>query len=122
MPTRPSATFRTLQVAGTEVARIGLGTNRLASTPRNHAFLREAVEAGLGLIDTAHVYTGGDSERAIGEALSPEPGGLVVATKGGYTGHGDPEALREQILPPLGRLAHHALSASRRPSRSVTSR
>ena len=37
-----------LTVAGREVARIGLGTNRLASTPENHAFLREAVEAGVG--------------------------------------------------------------------------
>ena len=62
-----------MMVAGKEVARIGLGTNRLASTPENHAFLREAVEAGLGMIDTAHVYTGGDSERTIGEALSPRP-------------------------------------------------
>src|SRR3954453_11366820 len=84
-------------IAGTEVARIGLGTNRLTSTPENHAFLREAVEAGVGMIDTAHVYAGGDSERAIGEALSPEPDGLVIATKGGYSGRGSPEALRGQI-------------------------
>jgi pyridoxine 4-dehydrogenase len=86
-----------MMVAGKEVARIGLGTNRLASTPENHAFLREAVEAGLGLIDTAHVYTGGDSERTIGEALSPAPDGLVIATKGGYAGSSSPEALRAQI-------------------------
>src|SRR3954453_2365872 len=84
-------------IAGTEVARIGLGTNRLTSTPENHAFLREAVEAGVGMIDTAHVYAGGDSERAIGEALSPAPDGLVIATKGGYSGRGSPEALRAQI-------------------------
>jgi pyridoxine 4-dehydrogenase len=95
--TQPSAVSRTLTIAGTEVARIGLGTNRLTSTPENRAFLRQAVEAGLGLIDTAHVYAGGDSERAIGEALSPKPGGLVVATKGGYSGSGSPEALRSQI-------------------------
>jgi pyridoxine 4-dehydrogenase len=88
---------RTLTVAGTDVARIGLGTNRLTSTPENHAFLRAAVAAGVGLIDTAHVYTGGDSERAIGEALSPAPDGVVVATKGGYSGSGSPEALRGQI-------------------------
>ena len=84
-------------IAGTEVARIGLGTNRLTSTPENHDFLREAVDAGLGLIDTAHVYTDGDSERAIGAELSPKPDGLVVATKGGYSGSGGPEALRAQI-------------------------
>jgi pyridoxine 4-dehydrogenase len=87
-----------MQLAGKEVARIGLGTNRLTPTPENHAFLREAVEAGLGLIDTAHVYTNGDSERAIGEGLSPKPDGLVIATKGGYgRGEGSPEALRAQI-------------------------
>jgi aryl-alcohol dehydrogenase-like predicted oxidoreductase len=88
---------RTLTIAGTEVARIGLGTNRLTSTPENHAFLREAIEAGLGMIDTAVSYSGGDSERTIGEALSPKPEGLVVATKGGYSGSGDPESLRSQI-------------------------
>jgi aryl-alcohol dehydrogenase-like predicted oxidoreductase len=97
MSSQPSSAQRTLTVAGTEVARIGLGTNRLTSTPENIAFLREAVEAGVGLIDTAHVYTNGESERAIGEALSPKPDGVVIAAKGGYSGSGNPAALREQI-------------------------
>jgi pyridoxine 4-dehydrogenase len=98
MSTPSSAASRTLTVAGKEVARIGLGTNRLASTPENHAFLREAVQAGVGMIDTAHTYTGGDSERAIGEALSPLPDRVLVATKGGYRpGTGSPESLRAQI-------------------------
>jgi pyridoxine 4-dehydrogenase len=109
MATQPSAASRTLRVAGIEVARIGLGTNRLTSTPENHAFLREAVEAGLGMIDTAHVYTGGDSERAIGEALSPKPERVVVATKGGYSGKGSPEALREQIEQSLESLRTDAI-------------
>jgi pyridoxine 4-dehydrogenase len=97
MSIHPSAASQTVTLAGTEVARIGLGTNRLSSTPENHVFLREAVEAGIGLVDTAHVYSGGDSERAIGEALSPALHGLVLATKGGYSGGGSPEALRAQI-------------------------
>ena len=97
MSTQPSVSPRTLTVAGTEVARIGLGTNRLSSTPENQQFLREAGEAGIGMIDTAHVYSGGDSERAIGEALSPKPDGVLIATKGGYRGSGSPEALRAQI-------------------------
>jgi pyridoxine 4-dehydrogenase len=95
--THPSAGTRKLTVAGTEIGRIGLGTNRLTSTPGHHEFLREAVEAGIRMIDTAHVYSGGDSERAIGEALSPKADGLVVATKGGYSGRGSPEELRAQI-------------------------
>jgi hypothetical protein len=100
---------RTITVAGKEVARIGLGTNRLTSTPESHAFLREADEAGLGMIDTAHTYSGGDSERAIGEALSPEPYGLVVATKGGYGGSASPEALRAQIEQSLESLRTEAI-------------
>jgi pyridoxine 4-dehydrogenase len=97
MVAEPRSHSRTITIAGTEVARVGLGTNRLTSSPENQAFLRQAVEAGLGMIDTAHVYTGGDSERAIGQALSPKPGGVVIATKGGYSGSGDPESLRTQI-------------------------
>jgi pyridoxine 4-dehydrogenase len=93
-----------MEVAGKEIARIGLGTNRLTSTPENHTFLHEAVEAGLGMIDTAHVYSGGESERAIGEALSAKPDGVVIATKGGYSGQGSPEALRAQIEQSLASL------------------
>jgi aryl-alcohol dehydrogenase-like predicted oxidoreductase len=96
MSRQPTAS-RTIRVAGVEVARIGLGTNRLRSTPEHHSFLRQAVEAGLELIDTAHGYSSGDSERAIGEALSPKPEGLVVATKGGYSGIASRDELRAQI-------------------------
>jgi aryl-alcohol dehydrogenase-like predicted oxidoreductase len=109
MSSQPSAAQRTLTVAGTEVARIGLGTNRLTSTPENFAFLRQAVEAGVGMIDTAHVYTNGESERAIGEAISPKPDGLVIATKGGYSGSGNPAALREQIEQSLESLGTDAI-------------
>jgi aryl-alcohol dehydrogenase-like predicted oxidoreductase len=85
----------TLPIADVEVARIGLGTNRL--TPKDVGFVREAVEAGLQLIDTAHVYTDGDSERAIGEA-GVAGDGVVIATKGGYgDGHGRPDVLRDEI-------------------------
>jgi pyridoxine 4-dehydrogenase len=97
MAIQRSVASRTLTVAGTEVTRIGLGTNRLRSIPEHHSFLRQAVEAGLELIDTAHGYSSGDSERAIGEALSPKPEGLVVATKGGYSGIASRDELGAQI-------------------------
>jgi pyridoxine 4-dehydrogenase len=78
--------------------RIGLGTNRLTDTPENRELLRRAVEAGVGLIDTAHVYTSGDSERTIGSALSPFSDDVVVATKGGYEpGTGRSDRLRAQL-------------------------
>jgi pyridoxine 4-dehydrogenase len=94
-----------LRLGDTEVARIGLGTNRLTYTPERVAFIREAVAAGVDVIDTAHTYTGGQSEEAIGAALSPVPDGCVVATKGGYArGAGRPEVLRAQIEESLRRL------------------
>jgi pyridoxine 4-dehydrogenase len=76
------------RLAGVEVPRIGLGTNRLTTAPEHVAFVREAVAAGVRHIDTAHVYTGGDSERAIGEALDGAGEDVLVATKGGYGGGG----------------------------------
>jgi pyridoxine 4-dehydrogenase len=92
---------RTLKLGDTEVARIGLGTNRLRNTPENVRFVQEAVAAGVGLIDTAHSYTGGESEATIGAALD----GVVVATKGGFNrGEGRPEVLRAQIEESLRRL------------------
>ena len=86
-----------------EVQRIGLGTNRLRNTPANLAFLREAVAAGIGHIDTAHTYTAGESEETIGAALSPIPEQCVVATKGGWAS-GRPDALRTEIEESLRRL------------------
>lgn len=94
-----------LEIAGARVARIGLGSNRLTDTPENVAFIRDAVAAGVGMIDTAHLYGGGRSEATIGEALSPRPEGCVVATKGGYEpGEGRPEVLRGQVEESLRRL------------------
>src|SRR5688500_7432392 len=88
----------TISLGGTEIPRMGLGTNRLTNTAANLTFVRSAVDAGIGMVDTAHLYTGGESEATIGEALSPRPPGAVVATKGGYApGHGRPEILRAQI-------------------------
>jgi aryl-alcohol dehydrogenase-like predicted oxidoreductase len=89
---------RTLTLAGTEVARIGLGTNRLTRTQEHVEFIREAVAAGVGHVDTAHLYTGGESEQAIGAALASDGQGALVATKGGFRrGEGRPEVLRAQI-------------------------
>jgi aryl-alcohol dehydrogenase-like predicted oxidoreductase len=102
----PSAnTTPTLKFGDIEVARIGLGTNRLTNTREHSAFVKEAVAAGLNHIDTAHSYTGGESEETIGTALSPFGDGVVVATKGGYgAGEGHPEVLRAQIEQSLRRL------------------
>jgi pyridoxine 4-dehydrogenase len=103
-------TATTLSLGETQLARIGLGTNRLTKTPDHVAFIREAVAAGVNLIDTAHLYASGESEETIGEALSPIPEGCIVATKGGYRpGEGRPEVLRSQIEESLRRLRTDAI-------------
>ena len=98
--------MRSVKLGDIEVGRIGLGTNRLTKTPENIAFIKRAVAAGVQMIDTAHSYTGGQSEETIGEALSPIPDGCVVATKGGFSGagRGRPEVLRAEMEESLRRL------------------
>jgi pyridoxine 4-dehydrogenase len=95
-----------MKLGDTDVARVGLGTNRLTKTSDNVEFVRAAVTAGVQMIDTAHSYTGGQSEETIGEALSPVPDGCIVATKGGIggAGHGRPEVLTAEIEQSLHRL------------------
>lgn len=102
--------MNSLHVGDREVMRIGLGTNRLRRTRDNIAFLKEAVAAGVQMIDTAHLYTGGESEETIGEALSPFQE-VVVATKGGFggAGRGRPEVLRAEIEESLRKLRTDAI-------------
>lgn len=85
-------------------SRIGLGTNRLTDTPANRSFLEQAVEAGIDFIDTAHLYTNGESESTIGAALAPFPAGLTVGTKGAYNRGTGPDGLRAQIEQSFERL------------------
>src|SRR6202022_1748760 len=95
-----------LRLGEAEIVRMGLGTNRLSNTPANVAFVKEAVAAGVGMIDTAHSYTNGESEKTIGAALSPHPDRCVIATKGGIggPGRGRPQILRAEIEESLRRL------------------
>jgi aryl-alcohol dehydrogenase-like predicted oxidoreductase len=75
-----------------QVGRIGYGAMRLtgpnlwgeyADRDSGIALLRQAVEAGVTLIDTADLYGPHTNELLIREALQPYPGHLVIATKGG---------------------------------------
>jgi pyridoxine 4-dehydrogenase len=89
----------TVKLGDREITRIGLGTNRLTHTRANVDFIKAAIEAGVQMIDTAHLYTSGDSEKTIGEATSGKPDDCVIATKGGFggAGRGTPEVLRAEI-------------------------
>jgi pyridoxine 4-dehydrogenase len=97
-----------------EVNRLGFGAMRLTGkgiwgepedVDESKRVLKRAVELGVNFIDTADSYGPAVSERLIGEALSPFPEGLVVATKGGVTRQGPdqwlpvgrPEYLAQQV-------------------------
>jgi pyridoxine 4-dehydrogenase len=98
-----------LRLGDTEMVRIGLGTNRLTKTPEHVALVKDAVAAGVSFIDTAHTYTGGQSEDTIGTALSPLPDGCIVGTKGGWNG-AQPNLLRAELEESLRRLRTDSLS------------
>jgi aryl-alcohol dehydrogenase-like predicted oxidoreductase len=92
-----------VRIDGLELTRIGLGTNRLTNAPESQRFLQAAFEAGVNFIDTAHLYTRGESEETIGAAIGASHDGLVIATKGGYR-DGHPDVLRAEFEESLERL------------------
>ena len=74
------------------VGRVGYGAMRLTGPDLlgdypdrdgGIALLREAVQAGVTLIDTADIYGPHSNELLIRDALHPYPEDLVIATKGG---------------------------------------
>lgn len=66
--------MRTLELAGAQVPVIGQGTWRMGEDRRQRsrevAALREGLELGLRLIDTAEMYGEGGAEEVVGEAIA----------------------------------------------------
>ncbi|MDJ0463998.1 aldo/keto reductase [Streptomyces sp. H27-C3] len=104
-----STTFRIGGDLG--VHRLGFGAMRLpteqgAARETSVQVARRAVELGVTLIDTAHLYGGGANEELLAEALHPYADGLTITTKVGVARSADsgewgldgrPEVLREQV-------------------------
>ncbi|MBO8202288.1 aldo/keto reductase [Streptomyces smyrnaeus] len=101
-----------------EVRRLGFGAMHLPTEPgpareTSLAVARRAVELGITLIDTAHLYGGGANEELLAEALHPYPDGLLITTKVGVARSGPsgewkldgrPAVLRDQVEQALRRL------------------
>ncbi len=118
---KPDGT-RELGAAGPRVAPIGLGCMGMswiyAESGRDDAesvrVIREALDSGVGLLDTAALYGDGHNERLVGRAVAGRQDGVVVATKGGLVvddlatksihRDGRPEALRRHVEGSLERL------------------
>jgi aryl-alcohol dehydrogenase-like predicted oxidoreductase len=109
--------YRKLGKTGFEVSEISLGTwqvgGRWGSTFDHNlaeTILREAIDGGINFIDTADVYSGGESEKAVGKIVRQSVKRIYVATKcgrqiqphneKGYT----PAAMRRYVEESLGRL------------------
>jgi aryl-alcohol dehydrogenase-like predicted oxidoreductase len=109
---------RTLGSAGLQVSAIGLGcmgiSQSFGPSPDRATmvdFLRQAVDHGVTLFDTAEVYGPYDNEEVVGEALAPRRDEVVIATKFGFSlDQSDreldsrPEHIREALHGSLRRL------------------
>jgi pyridoxine 4-dehydrogenase len=99
-----SAKAGTINLGAVSLARLGLGTNRIHDNEQGHELLKAAIKMGVNFIDTAYVYAGGESEVAIGNALSPYTEGLVIATKGGNGNGASRKQLESELHESLKRL------------------
>ena len=101
---------RTLGKTGFEIAEIGAGTWQVGGkwgTPFSHAnadaILNTAVDHGVNFIDTADVYSDGESEKAVGRFVRSRSERIYVATKCGrrispHTNAGyTPKVLRKYV-------------------------
>jgi aryl-alcohol dehydrogenase-like predicted oxidoreductase len=78
--------FRQLGNSGLEVSLVGLGTNnfgRRCDAAQSARVLDQAVESGVNFIDTANIYSAGESETHIGKWLRGKRDQVLIATKFG---------------------------------------
>ena len=61
-------------------------------------------EVGINFFDTAYVYTGGKSEKLLGNFIKNEREKLIIVTKAGSKGGAEPENLSSQLNESLIRL------------------
>jgi aryl-alcohol dehydrogenase-like predicted oxidoreductase len=84
--------YRNLGRSGLKVSTIALGTANFGGasaderwgpleTPEARRFVDIALDAGVNLLDTADVYSGGASETMLGEVVSGRRDELLIATK-----------------------------------------
>lgn len=86
---------------------MGLGTWRFGEDRARHAeelrVIRQAIDLGVTLIDTAEIYGQGGSERVVGEAIAGQRDGLYLVSKVAPS-HADAEGTRRACEASLKRL------------------
>lgn len=86
---------RVLGGTGISVSDIALGAmmfGAMGNTDHDEsiAMIHAALDAGINLVDTADVYSGGESEEIVGKALKGRRDDVVLATKFGLPQAADP--------------------------------
>lgn len=96
--------YRQLGRSGLRVSVVGLGTNRFGGKVDEKGvadIIHAALDRGLNFIDTADIYTGGQSEETIGKAIAKRRDEVILATKVGMKvgdGPNDVGASRQRIM------------------------
>ncbi|AHH96525.1 aldo/keto reductase [Kutzneria viridogrisea] len=80
--------YRTLGRTGVQVSSLALGAmnfGKLGRTTQDEAtaVVHAALEGGINVIDTADMYSGGESEVMVGKAIAGRRDEVVLATKAG---------------------------------------
>ncbi|MGW0875035.1 aldo/keto reductase [Streptomyces sp. NPDC002740] len=80
--------YRTLGRTGVQVSSLALGAmnfGRIGRTTQEEAtaLVDAALDAGINLIDTADMYSDGESEEMVGKAIAGRRDDIVLATKAG---------------------------------------
>ena len=110
--------YKQLGNSDLEVSVVGLGTWALGSDfygevddSQSVAAIRQAIDSGINLIDTAPPYGDGHSEKVVGEAIKGYRDEVIIATKCGVYRDGaefvrdlSPDTVRKQINGSLERL------------------
>jgi aryl-alcohol dehydrogenase-like predicted oxidoreductase len=78
--------YRSLGRTGVQVSTLALGAmnfGKIGNTTQDEAtaIVEAALDAGVNLIDTADVYSGGQSEEMVGKAIAGRRDDVVLATK-----------------------------------------
>ncbi len=77
---------RKLGFSGLMISSVGLGTNnfgRRLDYQSTEKVIKTSIDSGVNFIDTANIYSIGESESFIGKALKGQREAVVLATKGG---------------------------------------
>jgi aryl-alcohol dehydrogenase-like predicted oxidoreductase len=106
--------YRMLGPSGLKVSAVGLGCNNFGmrcDAKQTQAVVDRAIDLGVTLFDTADVYSSGQSEQLLGQALGARRKDVIIATKfglpmgeGEYSRGGSRRYVRRAVEASLTRL------------------